>query len=88
MREGLYVFEPTGPGDGDPGPGVIVLRDNQTGETLKTFRVGWLNGYRDSVSWHGNVVSIMGLDQEDHDDQGMWPLPPAPQLSAPGVSAR
>jgi len=39
VLKGLGVLVPTMPGDGSSGPGIVLLRDNKTGEVLQKERV-------------------------------------------------
>jgi hypothetical protein len=69
LTKGLLRFVPTAPGDGSSGPGVVVLRENQTGQILETARIDSLNALREGVMWEGNSVYVKFI--------GDWSLPPA-----------
>jgi hypothetical protein len=71
LTKGLLVFVAVMPGQGSDGAGVVVLRDKQNGEILKTVRVGQVNALRSGgIHWGDGYVLIVGVDDE-------WSLPPA-----------
>jgi hypothetical protein len=70
LTKGLLGFVPTAPGDGSSGSGVVVLRDNKTGQILQTIRVDSILALRGGgITWLDDYVSIVGVE-------GTWSLPP------------
>jgi hypothetical protein len=69
LTKGLLIFVPTAPGDGSSGPGVIVLKDNQTGEILQKARIDSVTALGgDEIKWDSSSVYVRYIDD--------WPLPP------------